>query len=68
MWEERHSGIEKVRTEDGDEVELYSNGGQSSPAPGWELLLLKSRRNPVASGPGDPAAALWTLYGLPSRL
>lgn len=65
LWEERHSGVESVRTTEGDEVKIYSNGGQSSPAPGWELLLLKTRINPAASDGSDAGAVLWTLYGLP---
>ncbi len=38
-WDERISGVDEVLTENGERLELFSNGGQSTPAPGWELLL-----------------------------
>lgn len=53
-WEERLEGVEKILTHDGEEVSLSSSGGQSTPAPGWELLL-------TAEGQGG---FLWTLYGI----
>ena len=34
LWDQRASGIEVIRTEDGEEINLFSNGGQSSPAAG----------------------------------
>lgn len=58
-WDDRVDGIEKVVTEAGEELDLYSNGGQSSPAPGWELMLTKE--NPVSE---SSSAIAWTLYGI----
>lgn len=60
-WDARKPGVEKVRTADGEVLSLYSNGGQSTPAPGWQLLLTK----PHASATAEEAGALqWTLYGV----
>ncbi len=54
-WTERSPGTEKIRTIDGEEVMLHSSGGQSTPVPGWELLLTEEH----------PAGGyLWTLYGI----
>lgn len=53
-WDARREGIERIRTTSGEELELFSTGGQSSPAPGWELLLTEPRDTAVE----------WTLYGL----
>ena len=53
-WDERVTGEEVVVSDEGDEITLVSNGGQSSPAPGW-LLLLEQQDNSSYS---------WTLYGL----
>ncbi len=58
-WDERRSGIEKVRTADGDTLLLDSASMQSTPAPGWELML----KEPVLLKSGE-TAYLWTLYGL----
>lgn len=57
-WDNRKEGIEKVLSDCGEELTLYSNGGQSSPAAGWELLLTEEK-------PHEGISALtWTLYGL----
>lgn len=61
IWDERVSGVEKVRTESGESVTLFSSGMQSTPAPGWELFL--TRRYPGYVR-GDEAAFEWTLYGV----
>ena len=55
IWEKRSPSNEKIRTIDGEEVLLNSAGGQSSPAPGWELLLTKE---------APQGGFFWTLYGL----
>ena len=57
-WDERRAGIEKICTKDGESLLLFSNGGQSSPAPGWEILLTKQTETEGAS------AFEWTLYGI----
>jgi len=57
-WVERIAGIDKILTTSGQEVTLYSNGGQSTPETGWELLL---------TGPtteNGVTATSWTLYGI----
>ena len=59
-WDDRSAGVEQIRTADGDTITLYSSGGQSTPAPGWELLLTKERAQPDDNKP----ALLWTLYGI----
>lgn len=58
-WDERREGIELVQTSSGEQIRLASNGGQSTPAKGWELLLTSL----------DPSsnASKWTLYGLGPR-
>lgn len=57
-WDQRSEGIDIIRTTDGEVVKLLSDGMQSSPKPGWVLML----RN------GDPADGMrWTLYGIPQQ-
>ncbi|MCB0324617.1 MAG: hypothetical protein KDD69_13640 [Bdellovibrionales bacterium] len=55
-WDDRRAGVDRVRTRKGEELSLFSQGGQSSPAPGWELLLTKQADSGVE----------WTLYGIGS--
>jgi len=57
-WAERQSGIDVVRTKGGEEVRLQSDGGQPSPAQGWELMLMR------LVSPEEQAIE-WTLYGIP---
>lgn len=55
-WDDRHSGIDTVRTTEGKVVRLLSDGQQSPPLPGWSILLRS----------GDNSEGyLWTLYGIP---
>jgi hypothetical protein len=56
-WDERRAGTDEVVTEDGERLLLFDSGGQSTPAPGWELLLRKP-------APNHSGAVTWTLYGL----
>jgi hypothetical protein len=75
-WDKRHSGLEVIKTESGQVLTLFSNGGQSSPHPGWELLLIEMVEDAPAlasgkkssSGSQQGGATLpaysWTLYGL----
>jgi len=59
-WDDRSPGLETIRDASGVQHQLYSNGGQSTPAPGWELLLTKE-----ASTQAEGAQPLeWTLYGI----
>ena len=53
-WDERTEGEEEVETEESGAIRLNSNGGQSSPAPGWELLLTTL----------TPKGYEWTLFGI----
>ncbi len=59
-WDDRSPGIEVVRDAEGQEYRLYSNGGQSTPATGWELLLTKESE---LEGENTPVLE-WTLYGI----
>jgi len=59
-WNVREGGVDRIRTSDGETLTLYSTGGQSTPAPGWEILLTKERPQLASSEP----AFLWTLYGI----
>jgi hypothetical protein len=61
-WDKRHQGTEKIRTTEGEELLIYSNGGQSSPAKGWEILLTKEGNEDCSPVDGQPIS--WTLYGL----
>ena len=67
-WDERAAGVECILTEDGETIALFSNGGQSSPAVGWELLLVQEQDIGDAERPKniDPHATpfAWTLYGI----
>ena len=54
-WDSRLAEVEVVKDHDNQEVKLRSNGGQSSPQEGWELMLTA----------GDPEQGYeWTLYSL----
>ncbi|MFN8392652.1 MAG: hypothetical protein U0136_20330 [Bdellovibrionota bacterium] len=72
-WDERRPGVEKIKTDSGEVITLRSGGGQSSPAPGWELLLIRESSGlemPRQSSVGTTAAPdatnplEWTLYGI----
>lgn len=62
-WDERVAGIEEIQAEDGELVVLFSNGGQSTPKPGWDILLTQPHRSAQAS----QLALEWTLYGIPKQ-
>lgn len=54
-WDERRDGIDVIRTTEGAELRLRSDGGQSAPKAGWEIVL----------SDGDAHAGYrWTLYGI----
>ena len=77
MWAQRKPGFEKVMTETGEKITLASNGGQSSPAEGWILLLtarmanddsiVKDNSESFNSKKIDGSSYLWTLYGISSK-
>ncbi|MBN8549157.1 MAG: hypothetical protein J0M12_07590 [Deltaproteobacteria bacterium] len=54
-WDLRKPGVDVIRTADGHTLTLHSDGGQSPPKKGWELMLTDSRDDGYA----------WTLYALP---
>ena len=57
-WEKRRAGEEIIATVSGEEIRLYSSAMQSTPAPGWQVLL-------TADAADSEAAPLrWTLYGI----
>ena len=56
-WDERHSGIDIILTEAGMQLKLLSTGQQSSPVPGWKLLI---------TGGSSDSGYTWTLYGMPA--
>jgi len=57
-WDRRKAGFETIEIQNGARLELASSGGQSTPAPGWELLL-------TGAVPGSARDAYqWTLYGI----
>ena len=70
LWNDRQSGIECVKTTDGELILLSSSGQQSTPAPYWELLLTAATPVAAAEMPNlgnlqvQPVAYTWTLYGI----
>lgn len=59
-WDERASGLEQLTTTEGETITIFSSGGQSTPAPGWELLLTEFAQD-------SPESFNWTLYGIRPR-
>lgn len=56
-WDERRAGVDVVETLDGKVLKLWSDGQQSPPKEGWELMV---------TAPADEGAYRWTLYGMGS--
>ena len=55
-WDKRQAGIDTIRTSEGKVIRLLSDGGQSTPAKGWVLMVTG----------GEPQSGYkWTLYGMP---
>lgn len=54
-WDARVQGFDRVRAEDGSTYNLLSDGGQSPPQPGWDLMLTTVQPD---------GSYTWTLYGL----
>ncbi len=60
-WDDRVEGVEEVVCSgDSDSITLWSGGGQSTPAPGW-ILLLSGEKRLLEDG---RLASMWTLYGV----
>jgi hypothetical protein len=57
-WEDRLDGTDEVITTSGELIRLASSGQQSTPAPGWTIML---------TGGQAHQGYTWTLYGLPSE-
>jgi hypothetical protein len=58
-WDERIQGVDICIDSEGSEIHLQSSGDQSTPAPGWELLL---------TDVNDKGEFSWTLYGVSRNL
>lgn len=58
VWEERRAGTDVVRLEGGKTIPLISSAMQSTPKPGWILVLTGGSLN---------EGYTWTLYGIPPR-
>jgi len=57
-WDERKEGVDVVRLADGSTVKLWSDGQQSTPLPGWVIMI-------TGGAPSD--GYHWTLYGMPRK-
>lgn len=57
-WDDRVLGQEQVLTTEGQRLILRSSGAQSTPKPGWVLLL--------TSGDAEEGFE-WTLYGISKK-
>ena len=58
-WDYRVDGIDTVRSTDGSELCLWSNGQQSPPEICWKIVLMSEEKRDGRS------CYRWTLYGLP---
>jgi len=58
LWDERREGIDVVRVEGGATITLKSSAMQSTPKPGWILVL---------TGGSEREGYTWTLYGITPR-
>ncbi len=54
-WDQRISGVEEIESVDGVHFVLNSEGGQSTPQPGWKIMLLSEYSEGTYS---------WTLQGI----
>ena len=57
LWDDRKAGLDKIEDGEGRVYSLQSAGDQSSPSPGWQIIL--------TSRGDSPDSFNWTLYGLP---
>lgn len=57
-WDERYAGIDIIIDDQGAQIPLYSEGDQSTPQAGWEILINGCKGDPV-DGPYT-----WTLFGV----
>ena len=54
-WDDRKEGIDVVRAFGGDTIKLKSSAMQSTPKPGWVIVL---------TGGSEQEGYSWTLYGI----
>lgn len=54
-WDDRKTGIDVIRSLDGETIKLSSSPMQSTPKPGWVLVL---------TGGTSEEGYTWTLYGI----
>ena len=58
-WDDRRPGIDSVRTTEGSELSLWSDGQQSPPETGWKIVLMANEERE------GKRCYRWTLFGLP---
>jgi hypothetical protein len=58
LWDERQEGNDVVRIEGGETITLKSSAMQSTPKPGWIVVL---------TGGSQHEGYTWTLYGITPR-
>ena len=54
-WDQRVAGIDVVRAVGGETIKLHSMAMQSTPKPGWVIVL---------TGGSEDEGYTWTLYGM----
>lgn len=54
-WDERREGVDVIRALGGETIKLQSSPMQSTPKPGWIIVL---------TGGSEHEGYTWTLYGL----
>jgi hypothetical protein len=59
-WDSRSPGIEEIESGESERIILYSDGGQSTPSPGWDILLTGTELMEQGK-----VGFRWTLYGIP---
>lgn len=57
-WDQRREGIDVIRTLGGETIKLKSSPMQSTPKPGWIIVL---------TGGTEGEGYTWTLYGITRR-
>ena len=57
-WDERVAGSDVVLDSESRRIHLLSDGGQSPPKPGWEILV---------TGGSVQSGYSWTLYSIPHK-
>ena len=63
-WDKRTDGFDVVKTTEDEVIALDSQGAQSSPDKGWNILLSKDNGQKEIKNFGLLSSFSWTLYGL----